>query len=113
MARPRKPERRDRQINVKLTEKEHAWVHKRALARGMKPTEFGRAQLLAERQTRQLPQTSAHLDPLFVAQLSRIGNNLNQMTRRFHEYHLPPPDDLALLLETIRDVIRKGTQHGT
>lgn len=114
MARPRKAERRTRQINIKLTEREQAWLHGRAKASGMRPAEFGRDQLLADRHIlRKPPETGRHLDPLFLSQLSRIGNNLNQLTRRCHLLNVPPPASLEPLLQLIRDMLRKAVAHGS
>src|ERR1700749_677768 len=93
MARPTKHDKRDHQLNLKLTLREYNWVCNRAAASGLRPVEFGRAQLLAERALRMARVVAPpHLDPLFLAHLSRIGNNLNQLTRRLHEFHMPPPD---------------------
>src|SRR5262245_25152221 len=108
MARPRKHERRTRQMNIKLTESEEAWVKRRARANEQRPGEFGRAQLLAEREVRRKTrENAADLDPLFLSQLSRVGNNLNQLTRRFNQVDVPPPPTLEPLLQLVRDLLRK------
>ncbi len=114
MARPRKAERRDKQLNIKLTTREHAWIESRASAANMKPAEFGRVQVLMGRP---LPRNSAenadHLDPLFFAHLSRLGNNLNQIARRCHLLNAPPPASLEPLLQQLREMIRKAVAHGS
>ncbi len=113
MARPTKSEKRDRQFNLRLTANEMEWIRSRAQTSGIEPVDFGRTQLLAERPLRAGRRTpAAHLDPLFVAQLSRIGNNLNQMTHCFHKGAIPAPVELKALLAAIREVIRKGTADG-
>jgi hypothetical protein len=108
MARPTKSEKRIRQLNLKLTEREFAWVLRRAVAARIPVADFGRAQLLATRKVGKLPANLPHLDPLFMAQVSRIGNNLNQIARRLHEYRIPAPEDLEAVLVFIREIIRKG-----
>lgn len=114
MARPRKAERREQQLNIKITPSEHAWVRQRASAADMTPTEFGRAQLLTDRPVRRKsPENTHHLDPLFLSQLSRIGNNLNQIARRCHLLNAPPPPALEPLLGLIRDIIRRALPHGS
>lgn len=108
MARPTKRDKRIRQLNLKLTAREHNWVCRRASAEGLPPVEFGRAQLLAERPVRAaLSRGPGHLDPLFLSHLSRIGNNLNQMARKLHQLHMPPDSGLERLLEQIREIIGK------
>jgi hypothetical protein len=113
MARPTKSERRDRQLNLKLTLRELAWLRARAARSSMSLVDYGRAQLLADRplRSRPLPGTN-RLDPLFVAQVSRIGNNLNQIARRMNGLDIPPPPELVPLLDTIRDLIRAGARRG-
>jgi hypothetical protein len=109
MARPTKHEKRDRQLNLKLTRREFDYVCARAARQ--RPVDFARAQLLADRPVRTHAQ-HGHLDPLFLLQLSRLGNNLNQIARRLHGRPAPPPAGLGPLLNEIRDLIRKGAADG-
>ncbi len=114
MGRPTKKDKRDRQLNLKLTAGELDWVRRRASATGMRPVDFARAQLFVARRARAIRRPeAAHLDPLFMAQVARIGNNLNQMTRAFHLGQIPPPSELGLLLEAIRGIIRRGAGDGS
>jgi len=113
MARPSKSEKRDRQINLKLTVREMAWLRARAASLGMRPVDFGRAQLLSDRPIKMIARSGGpHLDPLFIAQMSRIGNNLNQIARNFHRFQVPPPADLQPVLQAIREIIRKASVDG-
>jgi hypothetical protein len=113
MGRPTKKERRDQQVNIKLTLREIDFVRARAGAAGMRPVDFGRAQLLADRPLpRAASSTAPHLDTLFLLQLSRIGNNLNQIARKFNQTGFCPPVALENLLSDIRDLIRKGSGDG-
>jgi hypothetical protein len=112
MGRPTKKEKRDQQLNIKLTLREIAWVRARAGAVRMRPIDYGRAQLLAERPLpRAASNTAPHLDTLFLLQLSRIGNNLNQIARKFNQTGVCPPA-LETLLGDIRELIRKGSGNG-
>lgn len=113
MARPSKSEKRDQQLNIKFTARELAWLRARAARTGMSLVDYSRAQLLADRPLRvaRLPGAN-QLDPLFIAQLSRIGNNLNQIARRMNGLDIPPPPELPPLLDAIRDIIRTGTGRG-
>ena len=75
--------------------------------------DFGRAMLLADRPLPARPKGAAtHLDPLFLAALSRIGNNLNQIARRLHEFDVTAPADLESVLATIREMFGKAGKHG-
>lgn len=113
MARPPKREKRDRQLNLKLTEREHAWVCRRAEAVRMRLSEYARLQLLLDRPQRSNPEASTpHLAPLFLAHLSRIGNNLNQIARRLHQLDFAAPSALEAALEEVRAFIKKASGHG-
>ena len=109
VARPTKRDKRDHQLNLKLTAREQAWVYRRAAAAGLRPVDYGRAQLLSERALKAARiNAPPHLDPLFLAQLSRIGNNLNQIARKMHAFGQPAPPMLEHLLSEIRASIRQA-----
>jgi Bacterial mobilisation protein (MobC) len=113
MARPPKREKRDRQLNLKLTTREHAWVCGRAEALRMRLADYARLQLLSDRPRRSDTEASTpHLAPLFLAHLSRIGNNLNQIARRLHQLDLAAPSALEAALEEVRALIRKASGNG-
>jgi hypothetical protein len=114
MGRPTKREKRDQQLNIKLTLREIDSLRARADAVRMRPVDFGRAQLFADKPLPRAASNAApHLDTLFLLQLSRIGNNLNQITRKFHETGVCPPRSLESLLSDIRELIRKGSGNGS
>jgi len=111
MARPAKSEKRDRQLNLKLTMRELDWVKRRAGTAGLRVVEFARRELLCDRPVRARPEVRpGQLDALFMAQVSRIGNNLNQIARRLHQLHMPEPATLHAVLREIRDIIRKSSE---
>jgi len=113
MGRPTRAEKRDKQLNLKLTAREHAWVQSRAKASGKRLVDFGRAMILADRPLpARLPGAPTHLDPLFLACLSRIGNNLNQIARRLHEFDVTAPADLEPVLAALREMFGKVRKHG-
>jgi hypothetical protein len=111
MARPTKHEKRERQLNLKLTRREFDFVCARAARRSLRPVDYAREQLLAERPVRTHAQ-HGHLDPLFLLQLSRLGNNLNQIARRLNVMRMAEPEGFGPLLEEIRGLIRKGVADG-
>jgi hypothetical protein len=113
MARPPKREKRDRQLNLKLTMREYAWVCERAEALRMRLADYARLQLLLDRPRRSESEAfTPHLAPLFLAHLSRIDNNLNQIARRLHQLDLDAPSALEAALEEVRAFIRKASGHG-
>jgi len=105
MGRPSKSEKRDHQLNVKLTVAEFQWVAREATTAGLRPGEFGRAKVLADR-TVTVPARAEgpQLDPLLLASLARIGNNLNQLTRLAHGGTLLPRD-LYRAIEALREEV--------
>lgn len=109
MGRPKLENTRDRQFNVGLTAFELETVQRAARLAGMRPVDYGRAKLLSKpgRITR-TAYAVRQLDPLLLVQLSRIGNNLNQIARRLNDLALPEPEDLAPLLAEIRSLLREA-----
>jgi hypothetical protein len=100
---------RDRQFNVAVTTDELNRIHAHAAARGMRPVDYGRARLLgAGGMNAKAEAARPHLDPLFVASISRLGNLLNQIARRLNTFGGPAPATLEPLLREIRDIISKG-----
>ncbi|EJW10836.1 hypothetical protein A33M_3997 [Rhodovulum sp. PH10] len=74
--------------------------------------DYGRARLLGEwRITEAAVAAMPHCDPLFQVQLSRLGNNLNQITRRLHSVNKPSPPTLEPLLQEIRALIHRAGRH--
>lgn len=108
MGRPTKQDKRDKQISVKLTVREFAWVAREATAAGLRPGEYGRVKVLADRPVETVVRAEGpQLDPLLLASLARIGNNLNQIARRLHELDVPAPEDLAPLLVLVREALQQ------
>jgi hypothetical protein len=110
MGRPPNKIKRDRQFNVGLTAREHDLLLACAARAGMRPVDYARGKLFANWRgaEREAASPLPHLDPLFLVQLSRLGNNLNQIARLMNTFHRPPPVDLGELLQKIRALIAKG-----
>jgi hypothetical protein len=106
MGRPKLFITRDRQFNVGLTAAELAEVQRAARLAGMRPVDYGRAKLLSRSgRIARTEYSVRQLDPLLLVQLSRIGNNLNQIARRLNELSLPAPQALEPLLAEIRNIL--------
>lgn len=118
MGRPPKHDKRDQQLNLKFTRAESKWIRGRAATVGLRPGEFGRVQVLAERRTRAKREAisaspDARIHPVVVMQFARIGNNLNQIARRLHQLQITPPAELEPLLQAIRDLLQRAARHGS
>lgn len=114
MARPRKTEPRDRQLNLSLTGAEYESIAKRAEALGMRPVHFGRA-LVLNTDAMRIPsikqKSPSNIERLNYSALVRLGNNLNQMMRHLHQTGDPLPADLEPLLKDIRQIIGPGVSR--
>jgi hypothetical protein len=53
-------------------------------------------------------RTSA--DRLLIDQLRRVGTNLNQIAHRMNERRIPPPRELTMTLDEIRDIVRRARE---
>jgi hypothetical protein len=114
MARPKQKLNRDRQFNVAVTARELEVLHARAAACGMRPVDYGRARLFAERRTADAkPAGEPHLAPLFLTHLSRLGNNLNQIARRLNTVGQSAPPTLEPLLRELRALLSTGGPRGS
>lgn len=114
LGRPPLDIKRNRQFNVGLTAPEYDLLLSRAARAGMRPVDYARARLFAEwRVTASAAQGAAHLDPLFLHALSRLGNNLNQIARRLNLVAQPAPPSLDPLLQDIRRLLKEGLPRGS
>jgi hypothetical protein len=101
-------EPRIRQLNLSFTTSELETIVGRAQAVGMRPCHFGRAAILdVEKAAAPAARAEDNLQRLVLQQLSRIGNNLNQMVRHLHATGDPLPPDLEPLLKDIRALMTK------
>ena len=96
---------RRNQLNLSLTDREFADIGQRAAAFGMRPVHFARTLVVEGAPVARGPDMR-HASRL-VLQLSRLGNNLNQLVRHLHQTGAPVPGDLVPLLNDIRALIAK------
>lgn len=85
MARPpkHKDARKSHVISYRVTDSEHARLTNRAATANMRINEFAKELALSKSDTLQV-ETYMKYDPMLISELNRIGNNLNQMVKRFH-----------------------------
>jgi hypothetical protein len=111
MGRPRKTDKRDRQLNIGLTNAEFDAVMSRAFARGMHAVVYARWMLLGRAKTEVHSVTpTTRFDRLAIVQLQRLGNLLNQIARHMHQTGQLPLDELVALLRDIRAVLMRGLE---
>lgn len=113
MGRPPVEIKRNRQFNVGLTAPEYDLLLARAARAGMRPVDYARARLFAEWRINATAAAAAHLDPLLLNQLIRVGNNLNQIARKMNAFNQPAPASLGRLLEEIRRIVAEGLPRGS
>jgi hypothetical protein len=111
MVRPRQQRRRDRQLNISLSEAEIDRLRQRAAAAEMRLVDYARALLLFEGRE-PAPPSVPQIDRLVYEQLKRLGNNLNQIARQLNAGRGTPPD-LSRLLQDIRAVLNRGAMLGS
>ncbi|WP_441234508.1 plasmid mobilization protein [Bradyrhizobium sp. 930_D9_N1_4] len=110
MGKPKSKEPRNQQFNLSLTLRELTEIKRRAHALGLRPVHFGRNALLEKLGLADTPSHAHVPDPtarLIHHQLSRLGNNLNQLVRHLHQTGDPMPPDLEPLLHDIRNLISR------
>lgn len=91
-AQPLQPSNLNRQLRIRLTEGEHADLQREADAARVSVSELVRSRLITKRRhslrhtlqrVASQPRFQA-MEPVLFAELSRIGNNLNQLAHAFN-----------------------------
>lgn len=94
---------KDKQLKVRLTDEEFIKLKKHADHEGITMANFARRQLALDVVSRS-PTGHRHyrkftpVDPDLIRQISRLGNNLNQIARRVNQGGFDAPLDLLELL---------------
>lgn len=107
MPRPKSDNPRTAQLNLHFTTLEIAAIKKRAEALGMRPVAFGRSLLLSGGKIATQNTGAVTAARILAVELSRLGNNLNQMVRHLHTTGDPLPADLEPLLADIRALLAR------
>lgn len=109
MGRPPKDNPRCQQLNLSLTTGELELIRWRADTAGMRLAEYARAALLTTTPPRPAQRAiGSNVDRLFVAQLRRLGGNLNVMLKKLHQTGQAHPPSLDALLGEIRVHLARG-----
>lgn len=107
MPRSKKPPEKRRTVNLpsaRCTADDKAEIERRANALNLSVSEY-----IVQAATGKKIKTSqtAKADPALIFSLKAIGNNLNQIARRFHMTGEKPPADLDHILHYIRTYVLK------
>jgi hypothetical protein len=108
MGRPPKLDKRDHQLNLKITREEFNEVCFRAQSFGLQPVDYSRWVLLQRGNPKALPvPPEPQFDRLVYSQLQRLGNLLNQLVRHAHQTGRVPAEELVALLRDIRALLAR------
>jgi hypothetical protein len=110
MARPRKADPRDHQVNLRFTAPELVTIHRHAALSGKTVTEFGRAMLLRRprhRKKSEEPTLIALADPLLET-WNLFGTRLNAIAHLMNTKDALPPGALAPLLADLQGLFRNS-----
>lgn len=105
MARPKKKDPLDQQLNVSLSLAEYALLRKRAEGLGQRPSSYARAVLLNETVKVEAGMMVSRYDRLVFHQWQRVGNNLNQIARQLNALEPLSHGDLNAALAEVRRLI--------
>lgn len=111
MARPPLPsaERKDDRLpNLRVTAAERANVERKAEAAGLSLVEYCRRSIFRSKFAPRLPTA----DQALLAELNRVGVNLNQIAHKVNSGRSLPPDFPDVLAE-VREAVRKVLAHGS
>ncbi len=86
-------------ISYRVTESEYTRLAHRAATTNMRLNELAKTLALSKSDTLKV-ETFMKCDPMLISELNRIGNDLNQMVKRFHLTARVSP-----LMETLCDRI--------
>ena len=107
MARPKAMEKRERQVNIALTQREYDLVKTRADAVGQRVIDFARDALLHRQVAADAMRSVPTTDRLAFEQMKRIGAHLAEIRRHMHSAGSPPDAALDPLLTDIRQIINR------
>ena len=106
----RKPARLPCSVSFRLSAADYARLSYDAAAANLRVNELARQRTLADNPA---PTLTSHrrTDPALIVQLIAIGNNLNQLVKRFHITGRAPPN-LENLCRRIEHLIDAAMQEG-
>ncbi|MDX2287217.1 MAG: plasmid mobilization relaxosome protein MobC [Hyphomicrobiaceae bacterium] len=100
----RDAQRRNRQINIRVSDADYERLLIAATKLGLKITAYCERRLFAKRIEVEVAETVLHrLDPALFAELRRIGNNLNQVA---HALNSGLPPHLGMTARAMNDLLQ-------
>lgn len=113
MARPTKNdhEKRNAQLPaVRVTEAELVHLQSLAAAAGLTQSDFIRQRALSGRVTPSRRRNASSAQTSFIAELNRIGVNLNQIARQLNRGRTHDPHHLDHVLHALTQALEKATR---
>jgi mobilization protein NikA len=125
MPRPVKEDPRDRFKSFRFTAGEITRLEARARASGRSLSDYVRAALLDGTGSRAgedsgangagatlpaRPRSEDYAMRALTEQMRKVGVNLNQIAKRMNEQRMPPPRELAMLIDDIRAYVRQAQE---
>jgi hypothetical protein len=101
--------RRQHVVNITFDDTEFMQTQEKASASGLSLAGFGRAAMLGSPgpRARRRPPLNAELLAYAVAQLNRVGNNLNQLNKRLNAVQAAGAGEAAVAIAETRAAIRQ------
>ena len=109
MARPKKPKdaRKERCVIFRVSKTQFAALERLAAKAGLRVNAFARLLTLSRGDRVQI-KTSSKADPALIAQLGRIGTNLNQLVHNAHIFRRVSPE-VARLCRRIEKILDEAS----
>ena len=108
MARPKKTDPLDQQLNLSLTMAEYALLKLRAENLGQRVSSYARAILLHETVKVEAGSLASRYDRLVFQQWQRAGNNLNQIARSLNALEPVSSSEIDAALAEVRFLIAEA-----
>lgn len=97
-------QRRNRQINIRVSDADYERLSLAALKLGLKITAYCERRILRGRIAVEIAETTVHrIDPALFSELRRIGNNLNQVA---HALNSGLPPHLGMTARAMNDLLQ-------
>jgi hypothetical protein len=97
-------QRRNRQINIRVTDEDHARLAMAASKIGLSLTAYCERLVIRPRRRIEIAQAVRHaIDPALFVELRRIGNNLNQIA---HALNSGLPPHLGMTARSLNDLLQ-------
>lgn len=112
MPRPRKSrdDSLSRRIHFRVSTDEYARLEAEAYSEGLSPHQLARLRSLRDHKRSRHARSYRRADPALIAQLKRIGTNLNQLVKSAHYFKTACPGEVSQLCNRIAQIIHHAIE---